>query len=42
VVITTALVEETGEMTQRLRAMDAFPEDLGSIPSTHVAAHNDL
>jgi hypothetical protein len=31
-----------GEMTQWLRALTAFPEDLGSIPSTHMAAHNCL
>jgi hypothetical protein len=27
-------------MTKRLRALAAFPEDLGSIPSNHMAAHN--
>ena len=31
-----------GEMAQRLRALTAFPEDLGSIPSSHMAAHNCL
>ena len=31
---------EAGEMTQQLRAFASLPEDLGSIPSTHVAAHN--
>jgi hypothetical protein len=29
-----------GEMAQQLRALTALPEDLGSIPSTHMAAHN--
>jgi hypothetical protein len=27
-------------MAQQLGALAAFPEDLGSIPSTHMAAHN--
>ena len=31
-----------GQMAQWLRALPALPEDLGSIPSTHVAAHNCL
>jgi hypothetical protein len=31
-----------GEMAQWLKALAAFPEALGSIPSTHVAAHNCL
>ncbi|KAL6067512.1 hypothetical protein STEG23_018216 [Scotinomys teguina] len=31
-----------GEMAQQLRALTALPEDLGSIPSTHVAAHRCL
>ena len=31
-----------GEMAQQLRALAALPEDLGSIPSTHTAAHNCL
>ncbi|CAO2608825.1 hypothetical protein LEMLEM_LOCUS13963 [Lemmus lemmus] len=30
------------EMAQRLRALTALPEDPGSIPSTHMAAHNCL
>lgn len=30
------------EMVQRLRTMTILLEDLGSIPSTHVAAHNCL
>jgi hypothetical protein len=29
-----------GEMVQWSRALAALPEDLGSIPSTHMAAHN--
>jgi hypothetical protein len=29
----------TGKMTQWLRAPIAIPEDRGSIPSTHMAAH---
>jgi hypothetical protein len=33
---------EAGEMAQRLRALAALPEDLGSIPNTHMAAHNSL
>ena len=31
---------EAGEMTQQLRAFAPLPEDLGSIPSTHVVANN--
>ena len=31
-----------GEMAQWLRALDALPEDPGSIPSTHMAVHNCL
>jgi len=31
-----------GEMAQRLRALAAFPEDLGSIHSIHSAAHDYL
>jgi hypothetical protein len=34
--------EEEGETAQWLRALAALPEDLGSIPSTHTAAHNCL
>ena len=30
------------EMAQWLRALVALPEDLGSIPSTHMAALNYL
>jgi hypothetical protein len=33
---------EAEEMTQQLRALAAFPEDLGSTPSTHMEAHNHL
>ena len=29
-------------MAQQLRAMTILPEDLGLIPSAHVAAHNCL
>ena len=31
-----------GEMSQQLRALAAFPEDPGSIPSTHMVAHSHL
>jgi hypothetical protein len=31
-----------GEMAQRLKALAALPEDPGSIPSTHMVAHNCL
>ena len=31
-----------GEMAQQLRALAALPEDLSSIPRTHMAAHNHL
>lgn len=31
-----------GEMTQTLRALLVLPEDMGSIPSNHVAANNHL
>ena len=31
-----------GEMAQWIRALAALPEDPGSIPSTHMAAHNCL
>jgi hypothetical protein len=31
---------EAGEMAQQLRALAALSDDLGSIPSTHVTAHN--
>jgi hypothetical protein len=29
-----------GGMAQQLRALAALPEDLVSIPNTHMAAHN--
>jgi hypothetical protein len=29
-------------MAQRLRALTALPEDLSSIPSNHMVAHNHL
>ena len=32
----------TREMAQQLRALSALPKILGSIPSTHMAAHNCL
>ena len=35
-------IRGAGEMAQRLRALTALPEDPGSIPSTHMAAHNCL
>lgn len=31
-----------GELAWRLGAQAALLEDLGSIPCTHMAAHNDL
>lgn len=31
-----------GKMIQYLRALASLPEDPGSIPSIHVAAHNHL
>ena len=30
------------EMVQRLRALAALPEDMGSIPSSHMGVHNHL
>ena len=36
------LGDGTGEMAQWLRALTALSEDPGSIPSTHMAAHNCL
>jgi hypothetical protein len=33
---------ESGEKTQWLRALIALPEDLSSIPSNHMVAHNHL
>lgn len=37
------IIEEAGEMmAQPLRALATLPEDLGSIPSTHITAHNCL
>ena len=32
----------TGEMAQQLRALAALAEDLGSVPSKHMVAHNCL
>ena len=34
--------DRTGDRAQQLRALTAVPEDLGSVPSTHMAAHNYL
>jgi hypothetical protein len=31
-----------GEMAQQLRALDAFAEDPGSVPITHMAALNHV
>jgi hypothetical protein len=31
-----------GEMGRRLRSLAVFPDDLGSSPSNHMAAHNLL
>lgn len=36
---TNKQTNKAGEMVQQLRALTALPEDLGSIPSTHMAAH---
>lgn len=33
---------EPGKMAQHLRTFPAVAEDLGSVPSAHVAAHNSL
>jgi hypothetical protein len=41
-VIDYKIVIGTGEVAQWLRALTTFPEDLGSISSTHMAAHNCL
>jgi hypothetical protein len=35
-------ISRVGEMTQRLRALAAHVEDPGSVPNTHMVAHNDL
>jgi hypothetical protein len=32
----------TGEMAQWLRALNALPEVLSSIPNNHMVAHNHL
>ncbi|XP_075822740.1 protein HIDE1 isoform X2 [Microtus pennsylvanicus] len=42
VVVTVVVRKGAGEMALRLRALTALPEDRGSIPSTHMAAHNCL
>ena len=31
-----------GEVVLQLRTLDAFPEDLSLVASTHKAAHNQL
>ena len=36
------LVSGAGEVAQQLRALASLPEDPGSVPSTHMAAHNCL
>jgi hypothetical protein len=30
---------KAGEMAQQFRALTALPENLGSIPSSHMVAH---
>jgi len=35
-------IKGAGEMAQQLRALTALPEDLSSIPSNHMVAHNHL
>lgn len=35
-------VARTGELAQCLRGFAAFAADLGSIPHTHMMAHNHL
>lgn len=35
-------VSQAGEMDQGLRALTAFLEDLGSVLSIHMTAHNSL
>jgi hypothetical protein len=35
-------VTEAGEMAQQLRALTALPDELSSIPSTHMAAQSSL
>jgi hypothetical protein len=34
------LLAAAGEMAQWLGALDAFAEDPGSVPSTHMVAYN--
>jgi len=34
--------QRVGGMAQWLRALTALPEDLSSIPSNHMVAHNHL
>jgi hypothetical protein len=33
-------VGKAKEMAQQLRSLGALPEDMGSVPSTHMTAHN--
>jgi hypothetical protein len=35
-------ITRAGELAQRLRALAAPPEDLSSIPSNYMVAHNHL
>ena len=40
--VTKKFPDADGEVAQQLRALATLPEDLGSILSTHVVAHNCL
>lgn len=42
VVAVVLKVSGAGEMDQWLRVLIALPEGMGSIPTTHVVAHNYL
>jgi hypothetical protein len=35
-------LSRAGKMAQWLRALTSLPEDIDSIPNTHLAAHNCL
>jgi hypothetical protein len=35
-------MKRAGETAQKLGAPDVISEDLGSVPSTHMATHNCL
>lgn len=39
---TKIIIKEAGEMSLQLRELAAFPEDLCSISSLHMAVHNCL